>query len=487
MHGWLLKAWAVAGCSSPRSRSRERSGLFGQVAPIQGGAGAPSGISRTGYGGILRVPYAWSLVDADPSRSSTGAVRRLAVARLVSQIGTQAAYIALLALIFQRSGGSGLWLSVALLASLGARVAVSPWAGAIGDYFDRRRVLIGSDLTAAVCFVGISQAHSLLLLVVLAAVAAVAEAPFGPAASAMVAMVVSADRRGWANGSVAAGSSVGMLFGAVCGGILVAAFGAPTAFDINAVSFLGSALLVYSIKGRYRVEQSAEVEHRGALRGAELVWSHRVLRTSTCSFALVALALGMMNVAEYPLFVHLGVGKVGFGVAAAAWGAGQIAAARLASRIRDAHTERRVLIGASALLAAAVGLSGAVPLFAFVVGAFLLGGVGNTFASMACLLIAQRWSPPQIQSRVIAAVEAIVNTALGASLVVGGVLLSPLGASGVFIVSGTLGALAAATALRIPRDKEPLKLKPEHVPPTPRRTGELRLGTCTPPLLPAPG
>jgi MFS family permease len=104
------------------------------------------------------------LINVDPSPSSRGAVRRLSIARLVSQIGTQAAYIALLALIFQRSGGSGLWLSAALLASLGARVAVSPWAGAIGDYFDRRLVLISSDLTAAVCFVGISQVHSLWLL-----------------------------------------------------------------------------------------------------------------------------------------------------------------------------------------------------------------------------------------------------------------------------------------------------------------------------------
>jgi MFS family permease len=426
------------------------------------------------------------LINTDPLPSSRGAVRRLSIARLVSQIGTQAAYIALLVLIFQRSGGSGLWLSAALLASLGARVAVSPWAGVIGDYFDRRIVLISSDLTAAVCFVGISQVHSLWILVVLASVASVAEAPFGPAASAMVAMVVPADQRGWANGSVAAGSSIGMLFGAVFGGILVAAFGAATAFDINAVSFLGSAFLVYSIKGHYRVDQHAEAEHRGALRGVELVWSHRILRTSTCSFALVALALGMMNVAEYPLFVHLGVGKVGFGVAAAAWGAGQIAAARLASRIRDARTERLVLIGASALLSAAVGLSGAVPWFAFVVGAFMLGGVGNTFASMACLLIAQRWAPPQIQSRVIAAVEAIVNLALGASLVVGGVLLSPLGASGVFIVSGILGALAAATALRIPREKEPLKPEPERIPATPTpRHGDLRLGKGA--ILPAPG
>ena len=39
----------------------------------------------------------------------------------------------------------------------------------------------------------------------------------------------------------------------------------------------------------------------------------------------------MTNVAELPFFVHIGAGKVGFGVAVAAWGAGQIVGGRVAS------------------------------------------------------------------------------------------------------------------------------------------------------------
>src|SRR5438132_64376 len=99
-----------------------------------------------------------------PDRSATGpesAIYRIAVARLISWMGTEAAYIALIALVYERSGGSGVWISAALLAALGARVVVSPWAGLLGDYFDRRTVMITSDLGAAACFTAIATTHSL--------------------------------------------------------------------------------------------------------------------------------------------------------------------------------------------------------------------------------------------------------------------------------------------------------------------------------------
>jgi MFS family permease len=127
--------------------------------------------------------------------------RRLAASRLISLGGTQAAYIALLAPAYDRSHGSGSWLAAALIAALAARVAVSPWAGSLGDRFDRRRVTTASDVAAAACFLVIAQAGSLVALVALSAAASIAEAPFSPASSALVAMIVPTERRGWANGA----------------------------------------------------------------------------------------------------------------------------------------------------------------------------------------------------------------------------------------------------------------------------------------------
>ena len=205
--------------------------------------------------------------------SSETAVRRLAVARFISWAGTQAAYIALIALIYERSGGSGVWISAALLAALGARVIASPLPGSLGDYFDRRLVMIGSDLAAAACFVAISQVRSLPLLVVLAAVAGIAETPFSPASGALLTMLVPEERRGWANGAISMGNSGGMLVGAAFGGVLVASLGASSAFLLNAFSFGVSAVLASTIGGRFVVDASGQAEHRGALKGLQLLLS----------------------------------------------------------------------------------------------------------------------------------------------------------------------------------------------------------------------
>jgi MFS family permease len=343
---------------------------------------------------------------------------------------------------------------------------VSPWSGSLGDYLDRRVVMICSDLAAAACFVAISQVHSLPFLVALAAIAGIAEAPFGSASSALLAMIVSEERRGWASGAVSAGSSTGMLIGAACGGLLVATFGAASAFLINALSFVGSAVLVYSIRGRFRIPVAAGSEHRGALKGVSLILTQRVLRTSTLSVSLVALALGMTNVAELPLFVSIGAGKVGFGVAVAAWAGGQITGGRLSARIVGWRLERLTLIGACAVLAAVVGLSGGLPVFAVIALLFVAGGVGNALANVSLILMVQRWAPAEVQSRAVAAIEAIINTAVGISLLAGGLLLSPLGARGVYLLAGVLGAAAAAIAFRIPRDGAPVGTHPAPVTPT---------------------
>ena len=63
--------------------------------------------------------------------SNLSAIHRLAAARLVSVTGGDAAYIALVALVYDRTGSS-LWVSAALLAMIGvgglARRSPGCWA-----------------------------------------------------------------------------------------------------------------------------------------------------------------------------------------------------------------------------------------------------------------------------------------------------------------------------------------------------------------------
>jgi len=81
--------------------------------------------------------------------TSRAAVRRLAVARLISLTGGAAAFMALNFTIFERTG-SATWVAAALFLTFGTVGFVSPFASVLGDRFDRKKVMIASDLGGAV-------------------------------------------------------------------------------------------------------------------------------------------------------------------------------------------------------------------------------------------------------------------------------------------------------------------------------------------------
>src|SRR5438067_7581150 len=151
-------------------------------------------------------------------------IRMLATARLISQLGSEAAYTALLYVLYQRTHSPG-WVATALLATFGTQGVMTAVAGSLGDRFDRRWVMVGSDLAGAVCFAGLGFLHSPGTLVLLAFVAAAVEAPFLPASSAAVPNLAGGEELAWATGTVQTGGSLGHLMGPFVGGALVAAVG----------------------------------------------------------------------------------------------------------------------------------------------------------------------------------------------------------------------------------------------------------------------
>jgi MFS family permease len=389
-------------------------------------------------------------------------IRRIALARLISQTGSVAAKIALLALVYERTNGSGLWLAAVLFSSfVVAQVTLGPLMGAAGDYFDRRVVMILSDLGAAAAFVCLAFAHQPIMLLLLSICAAIAEAPFTPAANAQLLMMVPEDRQTWATSIRSTAQWTGILLGGICGGTLVALVGAPTTFLINAATFVASAFLAIRLSGGpYRAEHSTSPEHRGLWAGVRYAWSRPAIRFSIATVALALLGGGMMKVAEYPLFVHLGDGSFAYGISIVAWGIGGIFGGRNARRQRDAHQERRVFIWAQVLLAFGLIACGLVPISAVVIALFSATAFGWASVVVTSNLIQQRWTPDPIRARVFGAVSSITAAALGISLAIGGVALSTLGAAGVLTLGGVITLAGVLTAIQVPPRKRPMNIDP---------------------------
>ncbi len=120
-------------------------------------------------------------------------------------------------------------------------------AGALVDRLPRRLVVLGADLSrglaiAALC--GLAAAHALTVveLIVISVVVGLADAFFYPAYLAIIPELLPSDLlvqgNAFNSGSQVLGQS---LAGPAIGGVLVAAFGASSAFAVDAASFLISA------------------------------------------------------------------------------------------------------------------------------------------------------------------------------------------------------------------------------------------------------
>ena len=137
-----------------------RSGAYGRCP--RGVLAPPTALSFLGRGtgnagvSVHPCPQGTPMHATTPYKT---AVHRLAIGRMLSVAGGEIAFVALMALVFGRTH-SAVWGSAALLAVVGTYGLAAPFAGMLGDRFDRRIVMICSDTAGAVINVALVFAHA---------------------------------------------------------------------------------------------------------------------------------------------------------------------------------------------------------------------------------------------------------------------------------------------------------------------------------------
>jgi predicted MFS family arabinose efflux permease len=384
-------------------------------------------------------------------------VRRLAVARLISIAGGAAAYTALMFTVYEKTH-SATWLSATLLLTFGVNGFVSPFAGAIGDRFDRKRVMIVSDLLGVAAFAAMAFARDPGWLLGFAFVSAVVETPFWVASGAAIPNLVPDERLSWANGLVALGKNLGITVGPAIGGALLPVIGSSWVFGVNAISFAISAALVATVHGRFSDERREEHhEHRGLRAGFRFIARDRVLRMLTLAYVVMIGGMGFVMVADVPLAEHFGVGSVGFGLMITCWGLGSVAGS-FAGRWLNEDKEPRALFLGMLLVGFATAAIGVSPWFVPILAMTLFAGIGDAIAIVADQGIQQRRTPDVVRSRVMAAVEFVVMIAYALALVFSGLVLRVVGPQHVYLIGGAtalIGGLVFLPVVRMARRGRP--------------------------------
>ena len=178
------------------------------------------------------------------------ALARLLVGEFISGIGDWLYLVAVLVIVYAESQ-SAVLLGIVGAARILPYVLLSVPAGIVADRFDRRMVLLVTDVARGIIMlilvaVVIVDAPT-LVIIGLAILAACFSTFFGPAIAALLPMLVDESDLGPANSAWATLDNVAFIIGPAIAGILLYYGGLEIAFALNAVSFAVVAVILWRL------------------------------------------------------------------------------------------------------------------------------------------------------------------------------------------------------------------------------------------------
>lgn len=290
-----------------------------------------------------------------------------------SNFGTFCQSIAQSLLVFRLTGSTAL-VGVVNFAQFAAVPLLAPAAGAIGDRYDRRRILIVVQL----CSLLISAALTVLsavglatagVVIALAALLGVASSFQFPVSRAFAPLLVSERNLGRAINLDSVSVNLARALGPVGGAVIVDQVGVSWAFGINSLSFLVLAVALLWVRPRQQASTGTTSSFRAGLR---IVRNRPMLAALLFIVAACAIAADPPVTLGPELAVRFGGGDRLAGLILGSFGAGGVVGAFVAGAESERHHRK---VGRLLLV-----LSGGVVLFALspvlpltLLGAFIAG------------------------------------------------------------------------------------------------------------------
>lgn len=362
---------------------------------------------------------------------------RLWLAQVVSLTGDWFNTIVLSALVARYSDGSGLAVSLFLMARFLPPLLIGPFAGVLVDRFDRKRILIYCNLLRVFVVLGFLFAttpDTLWLIYTLTLAQFTLSAFFEPAQGAITPRLVRREDLVIANTLSSITWSSMLALGAILGGVVAALFGPVVALVIDAATFAVAAWFIAGIRvdahpdAAVLVDATPQDEEAGSfLDGIRYLWRNKM--TAAVLMVKGGGSIGnvdlLMTIYATQIFV-LGIdGQLSLGILYSAFGLGAMSGPLIMNRVNDGSVPRmRRLILIGFMLAVVgwvlLGAAGGLMLAAFGLAVRAMGSSANwTYSSV----IIQKSVPDRYLGRVFSLDLAIFQLVTVVSTVIHGLAI----------------------------------------------------------------
>jgi predicted MFS family arabinose efflux permease len=379
---------------------------------------------------------------------------------VASQAGDWLYNLALLAFVYERTGSTA-WVGITTAARILPEVALGPIGGVLADRYDRRLVMIASDVLraaamAALAVVALTGAP-VILAPLLAAVCTAAGAAYPQCVVAVMPRLVGTGDLAAANAARIGITSLCVIAGPALGAALLVLSSSAVVFAVNGATFLIGAAVVTALPREALRRPAVAVEEVHASIRADLAVGWRALREHPDALPLVGADVvssaiyGALTVLFVLVGERLGLGAAGYGYLLSALGGGGVLSAGLAHRAASSERPRRALVAAAAAIGVslvALTLSGSLSV-AIVLAAAIGAGL------FATEVVADTTLQRSLDPAVFARAYGLAVPACVAGIAAGALLAPPcvavIGLNGTLALTGGLVLAYAAAAFAQPQ------------------------------------
>lgn len=391
--------------------------------------------------------------------------RHLFLAQVIALLGTGLCTVALGLLAYDIAGSdAGAVLGTALAIKMVAYVGIAPVATAFAEQLPRRALLVGLDLVraaVALCLPFVTQVWQIYLLIF---VLQAASAAFTPTFQATIPEVLPNEKdytRALSLSRLAYDTE--SLVSPLLAAALLTVISFHNLFAGTVVGFLASAALVVSVVLPAALKPDRRSIYERSTRGLRIYLATPRLR-GLMALNLAVAAAGAMVIVNTVVLVQsrFGLNQGATAIALAAFGAGSMLSALALPKFLDRVSDRTVMLGGAAALAAGLFVGVLVSGFIALLPLWLLLGVGYSLAQTPSGRLLRRSAQPEDRPALFAAQFALSHAAWLITYPLAGWVGARLGLEFAFMLLGVVAAIACGAALLLWPSEDPEALVHEH-------------------------
>jgi MFS family permease len=386
------------------------------------------------------------------------ALSRLLFGEFVSSIGDWLYLVALLVLVWEATKGDPLALGLIGAARILPYVLLSIPAGIVADRFDRRKILLFTDIVRGLLMLVIAAAVylevSILIIIALAITATCFSAFFGPAIGAYLPSLVRDESElGPANSAWSSLVNLAFFIGPAVAALLLSIGSLVAAFVLNALTFAIVAIVLLGLPSKQpEAKAEAAADSSEPAKAQSLMSALRPISRPLLGLTVLNVVVGFVwgGIGVVTVILSVEVFHVdeatGTGLLNAAIGIGGVLGAVIAGALVLRRRQGPPLVIGAAALGLGLALVGQVPDFVLALGVMGFASAGALLLEIVMTTLLQRIVPDAVRGRALGVIDTVYVLFYAA-----GAFVIPIVASGqsglVLLISGVAIAISGVIGL----------------------------------------